>query len=424
MWNYNRWKDALTLACACGHLEIVKLLMTHFHAQEDDDRRPHGNPGDIPVGLLPWVSWVKTTDGHVQNQEEHEKQLLTIACFLGRTNVAQWFMVRGIVSNTAFCEACREGHIDIVRLLIDTIDPEFVLTYPLSDAAKRGHTDIVQLFIDTAAHCEMISLNRDAMQNACSFGHVNVVRLLLTVIDMDTEQVRNVFQIACVNGHIEVARLLFSLIDKVDTYNGNFIRLFFEQVLNVVCIRGHLEIVRLLLPFVKNLAGGYKNACSRGQTHVVSFLLEHGVYSSDDHDSALYLACVGLHGGVLRVLFEYAVAHPHIGIDPSSNLQTVFVRATLACRMDVVELLLLWRPYARAWFVSSAHLNTALITAFQLGTGYSTIIRLLLDLPLEFGVNPALDANHLLAVAIRMRNTEYVRMLLDLPQERGVVALS
>ena len=52
--------------------------------------------------------------------------------------------------------------------------------------------------------------------------------------------------------------------------------------------------------------------------------------------------------------------------------------------------------------------------------GHTEIVRLLLDMPLERGVDPAADNNLALRNACRCGHTEIVRLILELPLERGV----
>jgi len=68
------------------------------------------------------------------------------------------------------------------------------------------------------------------------------------------------------------------------------------------------------------------------------------------------------------------------------------------------------------------------VLKFRLSPGYiyptlrgrTEIVRMLLDLPLERGVNPSARFNAPLNYACRNGHTEIVRMLLALPLERGV----
>jgi len=54
---------------------------------------------------------------------------------------------------------------------------------------------------------------------------------------------------------------------------------------------------------------------------------------------------------------------------------------------------------------------------------HTEIVRLLFDLPLNRGVNPAARDNEALRSACANGHTEIVRMLLDLPLDRGVATM-
>ena len=60
-------------------------------------------------------------------------------------------------------------------------------------------------------------------------------------------------------------------------------------------------------------------------------------------------------------------------------------------------------------------------TTFQLAVkhGHTDVVRMVLELPLEHGVNPAEHDNEALLNACHNGHTEIVRLLLDLPLERG-----
>jgi len=91
-------------------------------------------------------------------------------------------------------------------------------------------------------------------------------------------------------------------------------------------------------------------------------------------------------------------------------------RASLRGHTEIVRMLL-ELPLDRG-VDPSANDNDAFIWACR--NGHTKIARLLLDLPLERGVNPAANDNYPLETACTNGHTEIVRLLLDLPLNRGV----
>lgn len=147
-------------------------------------------------------------------------------------------------------EACASGHVEVVRLLLDTpnrgIDPATTNNFPIRKAARNGHVEVVRLLLQTPNRgIDPAAADNDAIRIASQFGHVEVVRLLLNTpnrgIDpaaRDNEAIRIASQI----GHVEVVRILLNTpnrgIDPTALNNWPLIS---------ACRHGNVEVVELLL---------------------------------------------------------------------------------------------------------------------------------------------------------------------------------
>ena len=143
-------------------------------------------------------------------------------------------------------------------------------------ASRCGHTDIVLLDIDDRN-------TREAMHNACEYGHIEIVRMLIVESQKFIPTILHISSIhrgnsqclisACAQGHTEIVRLLLPLQTPEESEN---------EALQIACKNGHAETVRLLLnnPFTTRINPAAKNnnafelACEYGHTEIVRLLLD------------------------------------------------------------------------------------------------------------------------------------------------------
>ena len=81
-----------------------------------------------------------------------------------------------------FCNACYDGHIDIVKLLIEKGAND--LNWGLYNACYNGHIDIVKLLIEKGADDLNLGLS-----NACYNNQIEIIALLLNYTD-DTSYIQ------------------------------------------------------------------------------------------------------------------------------------------------------------------------------------------------------------------------------------------
>ena len=78
---------------------------------------------------------------------------------------------------TALSGASSEGHVEVVRLLLPTMDVQFCAT-ALINASSAGHVEVVRLLLQSSADVDC-QHSETALSAASSEGHVDVARLLL-----------------------------------------------------------------------------------------------------------------------------------------------------------------------------------------------------------------------------------------------------
>lgn len=164
-----------------------------------------------------------------------------------------------------FCDACRNGHLELVKSLIP------------SDAKALG----------------------DGFYNACIAGHLEIVQFLFSqavISDWDDG-----FSGACRHGHLKILQFILSNINTAEKENIDWNDGFFGA-----CYGGHLEIVQFLFSSEPNkifwICHGVYNACDGRQLKMVEFLIEH----LDDWFSAIWYALYSKQFEILQLLITKA----------------------------------------------------------------------------------------------------------------------
>jgi len=188
---------------------------------------------------------------------------------------------------TPLYSASREGHIEVVRLLLDNgADVNQInkcLNMPLHIASQYGHAQVVQLLLNANG----MGIDK-SLRNASQYGHAQVVQLLLDA-GADVNQTNSLHvAITSQNDCIEVIQLLLTQdeidVNKADKYGYTPLHLAIEH--------GQAKIVQLLLNAGANIyqtitdnparypksEKGYtalEFAQKRGNTEIVELIRRH-----------------------------------------------------------------------------------------------------------------------------------------------------
>ncbi|XP_071141706.1 ankyrin-1-like [Mytilus edulis] len=332
--------SVLHVACLKGHTKLVKLL-TDVGINVNDTT----NNGTTPLcaacenGHYDTVKFLLDLKEQTLNRcvdttikDNQGWSVLHIACFMGHTEVIKLFTDFGLNVNdtknnstTPLCAACKNGHYDTVKFLLDlncqalnrcldTTTTKRNGWSALHTACSNGSVNIVNLLVE-------IGLSTNARTTygilpfylVCENGQYNTVKFLLDLKDQTLNRCvdttikdgtgLSVIQVACLKGHTEVVKLLMEVGMNVnDTTNKSY------TPLHLACQRGHYDTVNVLL----NLNGQSLNscvdtkmkdkdgwsvlhtACYYGQHKIVKLMIEIGMNVNDTTNtgcSPLYLSC-------------------------------------------------------------------------------------------------------------------------------------
>ncbi|KAJ3233837.1 hypothetical protein HDU81_001957 [Chytriomyces hyalinus] len=145
-------------------------------------------------------------------------------------------------SNDAIQWACTNGHLLLVNLLIQDprVDPGADHQYGLRLAATLGHTDIVQLLLMDRRVLPQVDRN-NTIRSAATFGHVEIVHILLADPRVDPADMESkALWSAAEEGRAAVVGLLLAD-GRADPTALN------SHALRMSAKNGHTEVVRLLL---------------------------------------------------------------------------------------------------------------------------------------------------------------------------------
>jgi ankyrin repeat protein len=166
--------------------------------------------------------------------------------------------------NNAMVCAAENGHIDIVRLMIEKGTKNF--HEAITHAALYGHIEIVKLMIEKGV--EKFEKN-NAMWVAARHGHIDIARLM---IEHRANNFNEAMGYATRNGHIDIVRLMIE--HGANNFNG---------AMWGAAYHGHIDIAVLLFQYFDNKEEKFKDFVVSGNYEIVSALLSY-VSDSLIHD--------------------------------------------------------------------------------------------------------------------------------------------
>ncbi|XP_071085592.1 putative ankyrin repeat protein RF_0381 [Haliotis cracherodii] len=252
----------LSMACEGGNMDIVKYVVSRepnlINRTRTDGRT-----------ALMWAAWHgKTTvfeyllarKATLSLADNDGDTILHYACYGGHTDIVKYIIddttidinTRNVHGRTALMEAATYGHKDVFYLLVgkdsgishkDDKDNNI-----LHAACRGGHIDIVKYVIDNTT----IDINtrnvrgRTALMEAATYGHKDVFDLLVGK-DSDTshkdDEDNNILHAACRGGHIDIVKYV---IDNT-TNDINTRDLHGRTALMVAATCGHKDVFDLLV---------------------------------------------------------------------------------------------------------------------------------------------------------------------------------
>ena len=342
--------------------------------------------------------------------------------------------------NTVLHHACRNGNFKVVELLsLSTNDIDLNIkdnngTTALHVACIRGYFDMVKHFITNYRKLN-IKLNVTDNQGFTPFHHachqgyksnLSIVQLILDhsnqfLIDAPNNLGMTPFHLACFYGQKHIIEYILLHSDKIPiNINGFTNDNDQKSAFHLACMRGHLSIVELFVDFSRkkkvvlngrNSRGEtpFFNACFKGHTNIVSFLLKHARKSIKlnipdcSGVTPLHIACrQGFEDIVELLLMENPLD------EEDTNGETALHHACIEGHLEVVKLLL------KSGFNVNAP-NHALAKPLHLACyyGHSEVVKTLLS-------HPNIDKNAKLPngatmchVACASGECEVVKLIMD-----------
>lgn len=252
---------AFSAACAKGFDGILNVMLD-FAARENVDLHVQDPQGARPLARacsLGHCNAVKAILNHPSSQSR-------IAELLQASNT-----IAEKTTATALWIACKQGHADVVKLLLDAAGMELDLlsaftndTCALSQTIQIGHYEVVSVLLTHPSSkgkiAQMLSSRHNSNKAtpffiACRLGHTKIVNLLLDVAGKDFDlhvptDHRYPFSIAVMHHNTEVVRVIL----EHPQSKGRIAQLLQERdgplrytPLHTACWRHYADMVTLLL---------------------------------------------------------------------------------------------------------------------------------------------------------------------------------
>jgi len=155
-----------------------------------------------------------------------------------------------------YYERCSEILNNIITLGLNDIDLCRLTTCLFGEACKGGHIDIVKFMIEKGATDYNYGL-----RGTCEGGNVEIVNLMIKQGATDWDEG---LYFACLGGHMEIVKLMIKC-EATDWYSG----------LRGACKGGHMEIVKLMIKCeATDWYSGLIRACKGGNIEIVKRMIE------------------------------------------------------------------------------------------------------------------------------------------------------
>ncbi|XP_050507031.1 ankyrin repeat domain-containing protein 17-like isoform X3 [Diabrotica virgifera virgifera] len=286
------FESPLTLAACGGHVDLAMLLIERgANIEEVNDEGYTPLMEAAREGHEEMVHLLLGQGANINAQtDETQETALTLACCGGFMEVADILLKGGadieLGASTPLMEAAQEGHLDLVRFLLEnaanfhaqTQTGDTALTY----ACENGHTDVADLLLQYGADLEHESEGgRTPLMKACRAGHMCTVQFLISkganVRRQTTNNDHTPLSLACAGGHLPVVELLLSHnADPNHKLKDN------STMLIEAAKGGHTNVVQLLLDYPHSMQPMMLNQHQQGATAATNLSMLPGQVGSRD----------------------------------------------------------------------------------------------------------------------------------------------
>ena len=209
--------------------------------------------------------------------------------------------------------AAQNGHVGVIKLLLENGVKINDMHTALYAAAHNGHAEVVELLLDNKVSVNGKSTGGwTALYAAACNSHAKVVELLLdngAIINEKNPGGWTALNVTAKNGHVEVVKLLIARganVNEKTTDNWT--------ALHIATYNGHAEVAKLLIARGANIKEKNKDnwtalhiAAYNGHAKVVELLLDNGAIINEktaNNSNALYVAAQNGHAEVVELLLD------------------------------------------------------------------------------------------------------------------------
>lgn len=212
------------------------------------------------------------------------------------------------INQQAFYNACKDGDIRLVNILLPTIkNLDFKVNdmSPLYMASANGYVEIVKLLIENKCDVNSTSgkISGTPLHAASIDDHADVAEILIKAgcdIDAISSEANTALHYTAFSNSVDTFELLFGLGANIYIKNKNG-----EDIFDVATLHDSKDIIKILDEYSSRDSRDFYNACSDGNITLVKQLI-HKVDISFDRNglNALYIATYKRHHDIIKLLIE------------------------------------------------------------------------------------------------------------------------
>lgn len=170
-----------------------------------------------------------------------DAEKMSTACEKGYLDVVQFLIDKNVeMKEKAFIYACENNRFKLVEWVLSNTYIKFKLLKSLGSASSNGHAKIVRILLPRIKRTGVpISILDKYLVEPCRFGHLEVVKLLLSFgVGVHFNKDRPLI-LACTGGYSDIAKLLIE--HQADIHTED------DYPIKCACINGHFDIAKLLV---------------------------------------------------------------------------------------------------------------------------------------------------------------------------------
>lgn len=173
-------------------------------------------------------------DCYCDKEELDMEHILVIGSLCGNFELTQSIInkenhINSYYINCAFSYSCRNGHLNIAKLLYDTYpntDVHFHSEYAFRYSCENGHLDVVKWLVNNFQNIDVHGYGEYAFFRSCLSNQIGIVKLLYNHFpDIDVHKHGDMcFDLCCERNYIDMCKLLCDNLPDIRSNNDNYLR--------------------------------------------------------------------------------------------------------------------------------------------------------------------------------------------------------